>query len=428
MHSQGNGATLVVRSVFVLVTVLLLAACSRDSTQAIGRAYIAPEKLNLRSDLTQKNTTVAVLNHGDPVEIVDVRRRFVKVRTRKGLEGWVDSVQLLSQEQMDQIRRDEERFLHYPSAGKAGVYETLNVHIEPNRQSPAFARIPEGDFVDVLAYKLVPKTAAPPRPPSFERPLPERQSRKQRVAKQSNLPPPPPPPKPPANWQELSRERVDGAESVAERKQRRDEEAVHKKVAELKTPVVMETWSLVRTKDNHVGWVLARNLVMAIPDEVAQYAEGKRITSYFDLGSVQDQEKGVKHNWFWTTASEQEPYDFDAWRVFIWNRRRHRYETSYRQRNLEGYFPVHLDSPDANAFDRTFEVITKDDDGKMRRRKYSFDGTLVHLLSAEEYTASPAKQNNPAPGIDSDKLHPVKPHDNWLKRKLNSIRQRFSGA
>jgi hypothetical protein len=426
MHSEGNGAAVVVRAAFVFLALLLLAACSRDSADAIARAYIAPEKLNLRGDLTQKNSTVAVLNHGEPVEIVDVRRRFVKVRTRKGQEGWVDSLQLLSQEQMDQIRRDDERYVNYASAGKAGVYETLNIHIEPNRQSPAFTKIPEGGSVDVLAYKLVPKTAAPPRPPSFERPLPDRRSRKKQVAKQSNLPPPPPPPKPPANWQELSTERVDGAESVADRKQRKDEETVPKKIAELKKPVVMETWALIRTKDKQVGWVLARNLLMSIPDEVAQYAEGKRITSYFELGSVQDSDKGLKHHWLWTTAAQQQPFDFDAWRVFIWNRRRHRYETSYRQRNLEGYFPVQVDPADPNAFGRTFAIVTKDDDGKMRRRKYSFDGTLVHLLSTENYTLGPEKENRPAPGID--KLHPTKPHDNWLRRALNGMRRRFSGA
>jgi len=44
----------------------------------------------------------------------------------------------------------------------------------------------------------------------------------------------------------------------------------------------------VRTKDGSVGWVLARNLYMSVPDDVAQYAEGKRITAYLALGDVRD--------------------------------------------------------------------------------------------------------------------------------------------
>jgi uncharacterized protein YgiM (DUF1202 family) len=428
MHSKGNGALALIRSAFALTAVLLLFGCGRDPGEVIGRAYVAPERLNVRRELTEKNSPVAVLKHGDPVDIVDVRRRFVKVRTAKGQEGWLDSLQLLSQEQMDQLRRDDQRYLGLPSEGNAGVYETLNIHLEPNRQSPAFAKIPEGGSVAVLGQKLVPKAITPLRPPSFERPQPERRSRKQRIAKASMLPPPPPPPKPPANWQELSTERVDGAESIAEQKRRKDKEATAKKTSELKKPVVMEEWTLVRTKDNQVGWVLSRNLVMSIPDEVAQYAEGKRITSYFELGSVQDEEKGLKHQWLWTTAADLEPYDFDAWRVFIWNRRRHRYETSYRQRDLEGYFPVRVSLPDANAFDRTFEIITKDDDGKLRQRKYSFDGVRVHLAGTLEYKPGENAEANKAGGIDTQKLQSKMPHDNWIKREWNSLKRRFSGS
>ena len=73
---------------------------------------------------------------------------------------------------------------------------------------------------------------------------------------------------------------------------------------------------------------------MAIPDDVAQYAEGHRITSYFALSDVRDGD-AVKHNWLWTTiASGDHPYDFDSFRVFTWSLRRHRYETAYIQRNV----------------------------------------------------------------------------------------------
>ena len=66
----------------------------------------------------------------------------------------------------------------------------------------------------------------------------------------------------------------------------------------------------MRTADKKVGWVLARNLYMGIPDDVAQYAEGQRISSYFDLGAVEDEEKGTKHNWLWTTSSKAQTVRF----------------------------------------------------------------------------------------------------------------------
>ncbi len=419
-------------STLSLTLLFFLTGCGKETTEVLGQAYVAPASLNLRGELNQKNSSVAVLKHGERVSIIDVRRRFVKIRTQKNQEGWVDALQLLTPEQMDQIRRDTERALAMPSEGAAGVYEALNIHIDPSRQSPAFARIPEGGSVAVLGHRLEAKASGPPKAPNFvmERPQPVSHGHKKDRLSRNNahLPAPPPPPKAPANWQELSRERIDGAESTADLKARRDEEAAQKKAVELKTPVILEDWTLVRTKDKECGWVLSRNLVMSIPDEVAQYAEGKRITSYFDLGAVQDEQKGVKHNWLWTTASRSEPFDYDAWRVFLWNRRRHRYETSYRKSDLEGYFPVHVDPPDTNAFGRTFELITKDDDGKFRRRAYLFDGARVHLTATEDYNPAASAEGNKVQALDTNKLQAKLPREGWFRREWSLLKRRVFGS
>ncbi len=402
--------------------------CQNQSSDLLGQAYVAPATLNLRKELTQKNSTVTVLKHGERVGIIDVRRRFVKVRTEQGVEGWVDSVELLSPAEMDEIRRERQKAALLPSQGAATAYETLNIHIAADRQSPAFAQIAEGASVQVLMYKAAPKISAT-RLPSLviERPpAPLRKRRPERDGRH-NLPAPPLPPKPPANWEALSTERIDGSESATVLRAARDQKPVEKQVQEPKKPVVLEDWTLVKTKDNQIGWVLSRNLDMSIPDEVAQYAEGKRITSYFPLGTVNDEEKGVKHDWLWTTASGTLPYDFDSWRVFLWNHRRHRYETSFRQRDIEGYFPVHVDAQDSNAAGRTFELITKDDDGKLRLRSYLFDGVRVHLAGTEDYHPSAAGQGSKAAGRDTKQLQSRVPRSGWLARQWKSFKRRFSG-
>ncbi len=406
---------------------LSLTACNTQSTDFLGTAYVAPATVNLRRDLKQKNASGTMLTHGQRVGIVDVRRRFVKVRTAKGEEGWVDSAQLLSQEQMDRIHLDEQKALKLPSEGSATVFEALNIHIEPDRQSPPFAKIPEGGSVDVLAHRLVSKSTAPVRPTGlvFERPQPSaRRAKKEKQGKNTLRISLPPPPKPPANWQELSAERIPGSDSPADLKAEEEEKAAAKRVADLKKPLVTESWTLVRTKNNQAGWVLSRNLIMSIPDEVAQYAEGKRITSYFDLGTINDDEKGPKHNWLWTTAARAQPFDFDSWRVFLWNRHRHRYETSYRQRDLEGYFPVHVDPADGSSLSRSFELITKDDDGKLRQRSYLFDGVRVHLTETQDYRPASAA-NGAEAGFDTSKLAKA-PTQGWFARKWNGLKARLA--
>jgi len=415
---------------FVLVAALcLLASCRPTHSDSIGEGYVAPQTLSLRRDLTTKNTTSVTLKHGDPVDIIDLRRRFVKVRTAAGDEGWVDAMQLLSRAQMNRMRQDAENARKLPSEGSAMVYETLNIHIEPSRQSPAFAKIKEGQYVSVLGHRLSPRVAPPASPPALIHERSEPESRKQRREKQRvKGPPSPAPPRAPENWEDLSTERIEGSESPADAKARRESEAAARKLEESKKPVALEDWTMVRTKDSQIGWVLTRNLSMAIPDEVAQYAGGARITSYFDLGEVKDEEKGVKHNWLWTTASEQIEYDFDAWRVFLWNRRRHRYETSYRQRRVEGYYPVRVDPADPNVFGRTFHLITKDDDGKVRVRGYVFDGSRVHLISTEDYRQNESSGSAPASAAKSDtgKQGGNAPRGGWFSEKWNALKRRFS--
>ena len=187
-------------------------------------------------------------------------------------------------------------------------------------------------------------------------------------------------------------------------------------------PVVLEDWSLIRTADKKTGWVLARSLYMAIPDEVAQYAEGQRITSYFALGTVQDDEKGTKHHWLWTTASRSGDFDFDRFRVFYWNRRRHRYETSYRQANLVGFFPVAVE-PGADV-QRYFSLILQSSSGALEKKRYVFDGTRVRLVSTEPYDAA---SNGPTKAEADTGKAAAKPavKSGWWSQLWTRIKARF---
>lgn len=404
----------------LVLSFLALSGCGTESSDNLYKAYVAPARLNLRGQLAQKNSTVAMLKHGERVSIVEVRRRFVKIRAENGAEGWVDSLDLLSPQQMNQIQRERQQALALPSEGSASAYETLNIHLAPSRQSPPFAQIPEGGSVSVLAYRASPRATGPAKAPVFTLEHPQPPARKPRKEKQGKnsvgLPAKPAPPKPPENWQQLSR----GYEAES-----KTPAPTASKVIEPVKPAVVEEWALVRTKKDQVGWVLARNLMMSIPDEVAQYAEGRRITSYFDLGGVNDEKKGLKHNWLWTTLGSTDPFDFDSWRVFLWNRHRHRYETSYRQRDLEGYFPVHVDPPDPNTPGRTFSLITKDDDGKLRRRTYLFDGVRVHLTGTENYHPS----QNINPGTATPNALPSKlPRNGWLARNWSALKRKLWGG
>jgi hypothetical protein len=197
----------------------------------------------------------------------------------------------------------------------------------------------------------------PKTPPSARKP----------AAQKYPLPPMPRVPPPPPNWKDLSKTPLEVQQAIDE--------------SHAANAAPKEDWSLVRNAKGESGWVLSRRLYMAIPDEVAQYAEGHRITSYFALSDVRDGQ-AVKHNWLWTTISSgDQPYDFDSFRVFTWSLRRHRYETAYIQRNVEGYFPV-------LAKQAGFSVCVVDKSGARMRRSYSFIVTMVRLTGEQPCESS----------------------------------------
>jgi hypothetical protein len=125
--------------------------------------------------------------------------------------------------------------------------------------------------------------------------------------------------------------------------------------------------------------------MISIPDEVAQYAEGHRITAYLPLGDVKDKEDKDKHNWLWTTSSAgQHPFEFDSFRVFVWSAKRHHYETAFIERNVQGYYPVETVALPGQE-EKAFAVVLREKDGQLYRRTYGFTGYHVRMISKVPY-------------------------------------------
>ncbi|MFM2125816.1 MAG: hypothetical protein RL328_2267 [Acidobacteriota bacterium] len=265
--------------------------------------------MNLRAELGLRAETTATLEHGERLEILETRRKFVKVRTKNGAEGWTDSSLLLTQQQMDDLTSMAARAGELASEGVGTVFDTLNVHTAASRTSASFAKFEEGDKLHVLGHRVT--------------------------------------------------ERAQGS---------------------------ADDWFLVRGDDGHSGWVLSRMVLMLVPDEVAQYANGAYIMAYHPLGEVRDAEGAVKPNWLWaTSAKARQPFDFDTLKVFVYNVRRRTYETAFTERNVRGHYPV-----EAAADGRSFTAVVEEPDGAWMKRTYEFAGGKAKLVDKQPWNAPPA--------------------------------------
>ncbi len=188
-----------------------LSGCNAKPQQAsvIGHAWAGPATLNLHKEIDLKSATVTTVGHGEKLEIVGQRRRFYKVRTAAGIEGWTSDRELLDTAQMQRLKALAAETAGQPSQGIATTFSNLNVHAEPVRQSPSFIQVKEHEKVDVIAHKVAERTAVVPKreliPP---RPKAEKTGAKEGKEKSSKTPAPPAPapPEPPPDWLELSKQ------------------------------------------------------------------------------------------------------------------------------------------------------------------------------------------------------------------------------
>ncbi len=379
------------RKFTLAVAVCLLAGCHTDPRErAIGQVYVGPASTQMRKDLSLQAEALAELKHGERLEILQFRRRFVKARNLGGTVGWLDSRNLMTQAQVDEIHRLNSLANTLPSQGKATVFDVLNVHTEANRLSPSPYQIQPNEQVDIVAHASAQRV--PYKSPVMEMalkpkvPIARKPKRKAKTADEeaalddeavkAKLGPPPAPPAPrlPADWVDLSRvghEAPKGSDA--------------------------DDWALVRLPNGKAGWVLSRNLLMSMPESLLRLANGHRIVAALPLGEVVDGAETKRH-WLWATVGDRlRPYQFDSFRVFAYSSKRHRIESVLWEKQLRGFYPLTLEqvkSPEKNstAMVAGFSVVVEDGDGNRWKRTYAF-----HNMRAKMVGQEPVEKPFPAP-------------------------------
>ncbi|HWP84458.1 MAG TPA: SH3 domain-containing protein [Terriglobia bacterium] len=288
-------------------------------------AYVGGAKAELRDQLGPATKVIGYLQSGARVRILSRRPRWAEVRAPDGATGWVLQRHLVSQAVFDQFAALAREAAELPSQGQAVIRRRANLHLRPGREEAVFYQLTEGELVDVVGHQVAPRHAEPENPPGQE---------------------------------------TSSADALANRP--------------AATP---EDWLLVRASRNRTGWLLEASADLNPPLEVAQYREGLPLRAWFVIHREIDQ--GVERPWYlWATIRRRAgwPYDFDEIRVFVWNPRAGRYETSYRERNLKGFYPIRVGRRDtAQGSAPAFQLELENDRGERFQKNYFMVGRQVRV-------------------------------------------------
>jgi len=320
--------------------ILLLPACGRGRHHVLEVAYVSAPQAALRDQVATIYNRVGNVKNGERVEVVDREKRFARVRTSTGIEGWIEQRFLVDQKTFDGLQKLTADNQNDPVQAPGILRNETNLHITPGRESEHLYQLASGAKVAILKRATAekqPGTAPPPKA----------------------VPTRPGSTKPPAG-------------------------------------PVLEDWWLVRDDQGRVGWVLSRMVDVDAPLEIAQYAEGQRFVAFFALDEVPDGDKKIpQYLCVMTDPHDGSPYDYDQVRVFTWNVRKHRYETAYREHGLEGVLPVTITKQD---FDKegtlpVFVLRVRDDGGNITERKYKLNTPIVRrVLAPGEVPSRPTKK------------------------------------
>jgi SH3-like domain-containing protein len=309
-----------------LVLLFLLSGCrGRSRVQEI--AYVSSPQAILRDRVSAVFSKTGTVKNGDRVQVLERERRFARVRAASGEEGWIEQRSLVPQQVYDAFQKLSQQVQNSPIQASGTTRNDTNIHLDPGRETEHLYLLNQGSKVSILKRATAEKTV----PGAMAKPA---------SAKNESSKPP---------------------------------------------TVAMEDWWLIRDTDGRVGWVLARFVDLDVPLEIAQYAEGQRIVAFFVLNQVADGDKKVpQYLVVLTEPKDGLPFDYNQVRVFTWNIKKHRYETAYREHNLDGLLPVTLSQEnfDKEGVLPVFVLQVKDDSGNLTPRKYKMNTPIVRRVLA----------------------------------------------
>jgi hypothetical protein len=354
----------------------------RPTQHALSEAYVAEPVIIVFSTTAQVRQTVAELHWGERVEVLGHSDTLTKVRTIKGVVGWVDGRRLVDRATW---QREEElvvkaRPMPLQAVGHTKV--TTNLRLDPGRESPRIYQLPGSIRVSVLARKSV---DLPATPATSGRNAAEKSSDKSSTEKTDA----------PKREDWLFVTVMPAASSISPAQGGADSPQANQALLVTgNDPAQQAAAAGGPPVPQLAGWVIARFIELNLPATLRDYATsaGMHPVAWFVLNRIQTS-SGDKPQYLvaGVTGGDGQACDFTLIRVYTWGAARQRYETAYVESDFCGDFPITVDKQTGRG-DPVFHFTALTEKEPRQERTYVMHQTVVRRLREGETIAKPKRR------------------------------------
>src|SRR5580704_2775284 len=140
----------------------MFTACSRGRHRVLEVAYVSAPQASLRDQVAAIYNRVGNVKNGERVEIVDREKRFARVRTASGIEGWIEQRNLVDQKTFEGLQKLTQDNQNDPVQAPGVLRNETNLHITPGRESEHLYQLASGAKVAILKRATSEKPNAAP--------------------------------------------------------------------------------------------------------------------------------------------------------------------------------------------------------------------------------------------------------------------------
>ena len=329
----------------LLLVVVVVAWIVRPKHEYIGEAYVSTRSTAILSSVAQVRQEIGELHYGEHVEMMTKRNEFVKVKTSKGLIGWVDAHQLMDPPLWQRSIALLKKAQDLPVQARGRTKVATNLRVEPGRTEARLYQFGRGIPVEVVGRAT-------------------------------------------ADWVQASDEK----ETSNPEETRKEDWFLVRGVATrppgettARTGAAIPSTTTVPGDGSApiAGWVVARFVELDETDPVREGASSANVrpVAWFELNRVPD-ESGEKSQYLLaaTRGPEGQVCDFTNLRVYTWNKKKTRYETAFIDNNLCGALPIRITTGVKGEPEFRFKVM---DSGK-EERAYRLIQTVVRRVRETE--------------------------------------------